>query len=262
MKKTAAVSVCITLLTGLLLAVPVFSRADPSRDIAAFRLGRLAERVCELGYSSAPAASLDYDTILKKFDEKEYGVVLAADSTPPLGSEEYVPARNEALEDEMCLKAMDIWRYTGFNMASATSVSCEWNGNYYVVTLSGGDDGMNKESYFSEEGQFYFIEAHPNEWFDGVGDLNETYDFEKGLDEKTDKAVQAFFMEFLDKIHYERKNEVKDLQVQWIYEKDGFTYVMYEDKAEEHDGSGVCFLVRISPEMEMRIEDYHPISNG
>ena len=201
------------------------------------------------------------DTILKKFDEKEYGVVLAADSTPALGWEAYVPARNEVLEDEMCLQAMDIWRHTGFNMASATSVSCEWNGNYYVVTLSGGDDGINKESYFSEEGQFYFIEAHPNEWFDGVEDL-EAYDFEKKLDEKTDKAAQAFFMEFLDNIRYERKNEVKDLQVQWIYEKDGFTYVMYEDKAEEHDGSGVSFLVRISPEMEMRIEDYHPISNG
>ena len=202
------------------------------------------------------------ETILKKFDEKDYDVVLAADSFPPLGSEAYQPARNEALEDEMCLEAMDIWRYTGFNMASATSVSCEWNGNYYVVSLTGGDDGMAKEAYFSEEGQFYFIEAHPNEWFDGVSDLNEAYDFEKGLDEKTDQAAQAFFMEFLDNIHYERKDEVKDLQVQWICEKNGFTYVMYEDKAEEHDGGGVCFVIRISPDTEMRIEDYHPISNG
>ncbi len=74
MKKTAAVSVCVTLLTGLLLAVPVFSRADPSRDIAELRLDRLAERVCELGYSSAPAASLDYDTILKKLSGDLYDV--------------------------------------------------------------------------------------------------------------------------------------------------------------------------------------------
>ena len=198
-------------------------------------------------------------TMLRKFDPKEYGVTIAADSSMPPEGMEYQPAVNESLVDEMGSEAMRIWSYTGFNMASATSFDCIWNGNYNVVSLGGGDDGMTKEAYFSEEGQFFFIEAHPNEWFDNLTSLDE-YDFETGLDEQTDRKAQAFFMEFLENIHYERISEVKDLQVQWTYEKDGSLYAMYEDKAPEHDGSGVSFVIRIQP--EMRIESYTCVSNG
>ena len=199
------------------------------------------------------------NTMLRKFDPKEYGVVIAADAFMPFEGGEYQPLANEALVDEMGNEAMRIWGHTGFNMASATSFACVWNGNYHVVSLSGGDDGMTKEAYFSEEGQFYFIEAHPNEWLDNITSLDE-YDFDTGLDEETDQKAQAFFMEFLDNIHYERINEVKDLKVQWTYEKDGDLYALYEDKAPEHDGSGVSFVIRILP--EMRIESYTCVSNG
>ena len=199
------------------------------------------------------------NTMLKKFDPKEYGVVIAADAFMPFEGEESQPVTSESLVDEMGNEAMRIWGYTGFNMASATSFDCAWNGNYNVVSLAGGDDGMTKEAYFSEEGQFYFIEAHPNEWLDNLASLDE-YDFDTGLDEQTDLKAQAFFMEFLENIHYERINEVKDLKVQWTYEKDGSLYAMYEDKAPEHDGSGVSFVIRILP--EMRIESYTCVSNG
>ena len=199
------------------------------------------------------------NTMLKKFDPKEYGVVIAADAFMPFEGEETQPVTSESLVDEMGSEAMRIWSYTGFNMASATSFDCAWNGNYSVVSLAGGDDGMTKEAYFSEEGQFYFIEAHPNEWLDNLASLDE-YDFDTGLDEQTDLKAQAFFMEFLENIHYERINEVKDLKVQWTYKKDGSLYAMYEDKAPEHDGSGVSFVIRILP--EMRIESYTCVSNG
>ena len=201
-------------------------------------------------------------TLLKKFDPKDYNVTLAKDSYMPDAGEEQQPPRNEALNDQMCLEAMEMWQHTGFDMVASTSVSCEWNGNFYVVRITGGEDGIAKETYFDEEGQFCFIEAHPTEWSDNLGDANEALDFETGLDAETDKKAQNFFMEYLDNIRYERKNEVKDLQVQWIYEKNGSTYALYEDKAEEHDGGGVSFVIRISPEKEMRIEDFHPISNG
>ena len=180
----------------------------------------------------------------------------------PIDGEEVQPAQNEALNDQMCLEAMEMWQHTGFDMVSSTSVSCGWNGNYFVVRISGAKDGIAKETYFDENGRFCFIQATPAEWIDDVGNLNEAYDFETGLDTETDKKAQDFFMEYLDNIHYARKNEVKDLQVQWIYMKNGSTYVMYEDKAEEHDGGGVCFVIRISAEKEMRIEDFHPILNG
>ena len=202
------------------------------------------------------------NTMLKKFDPKDYNVTLAKDSYMPVDGEEVQPAHNEALNDRMCLEAMEMWQHTGFEMVSSTSVSCEWNGTYFVVRISGGKDGTAKETYFDETGRFCFIQVTPAEWIDDVGDLNEAYDFETGLDAETDKKAQNFFMEYLDNIHYARKNEVRDLQVQWIYEKNGSTYVMYEDKAEEHDGGGVCFVIRISPEKEMRIEDFHPIING
>ena len=201
-------------------------------------------------------------TMLKKFDPKDYNVTLAKDSFMPIDGEEVQPAQNEALNDQMCLEAMEMWQHTGFDMVSSTSVSCEWNGNYFVVRISGAKDGIAKETYFDENGRFCFIQATPAEWIDGVGDLNEAYDFETGLDAETDKKAQDFFMEYLDNIHYARKNEVKDLQVQWTYMKNGSTYAMYEDKAEEHDGGGVCFVIRISAEKEMRIEDFHPILNG
>ena len=201
-------------------------------------------------------------TLLKKFDPKDYNVTMAKDSYIPVEGEEQQPPHSEALTDQMCLEAMEKWQHTGFDMVASTSVSCEWNGNYFVVRISGGKDGIAKETYFDEEGKFCFIEAHPAEWLDDLGDANEAYDFETGLDAETDKKAQNFFMEYLDNIRYERKNEVKDLRVQWIYQKNGSTYVMYEDKAEEHDGGGVCFVIRISPEGEMRIEDFHPISNG
>ena len=201
-------------------------------------------------------------TMLKKFDPKDYNVTLAKDSFMPIDGDEVQPAQNEALNDQMCLEAMEMWQHTGFEMVSSTSVSCEWNGTYYVVRISGGKDGTAKETYFDENGRFCFIQVTPAEWIDDVGDLNEAYDFETGLDAETDKKAQNFFMEYLDNIRYERKNEVKDLRVQWIYQKNGSTYVMYEDKAEEHDGGGVCFVIRISPEKEMRIEDFHPIING
>ena len=201
-------------------------------------------------------------TMLKKFNPKDYNVTMAKDSYIPAGGEEQQPPIREALRDRMSLEAMEKWEHTGFDIVASPSVSCDWNGNYYVVRFSGGNDGITKETYFDEGGKFCFIDVSPAEWFDGVGDLNTAYDFETGLDAETDKKAQNFFMEYLDNIRYERKNEVKDLQVQWIYVKDGSTYVMYEDKAEEHDGCGVCFVIRISPEGEMRIEDFHPISIG
>lgn len=201
-------------------------------------------------------------TMLKKFDPKDYNVTLAKDSFMPIEGEEYQPSCSEALMDQMCLEAMEMWQHTGFDMASSTSVSCEWNGSYFVVSISGGKDGSAKETYYDEDGKFCFIEVHPAEWLNDLGDLNRAYDFETGLDTETDQKAQDFFMEYLDNIHYERKSEVKDLKVQWIYEKNGSTYAMYEDKAEEHDGGGVCFVIRIGQGKEMRIEDFHPISNG
>lgn len=197
-------------------------------------------------------------TMLKKFDPKDYNVEPAPDSMDPYGYEQEQPPVNEALEDEMCLEAMDIWRYTGFNMVSTTSVSCGWNGYCYVVSLDGGDDGISKKSFFSEEGTFYHIEAEPTDWLNNMGPEDE-YDFETGLDTETDEKAKAFFMEFLDNIRYEKRDQVKDLQVQWTLEKNGSLYALYEDKSDE-DGAGVTFVIRITP--EMRIESYSCISNG
>ena len=198
-------------------------------------------------------------TMLKKFDPKDYQVELAQDSfVYEEGEEAYRPVNNEALQDEMCLEAMDIWRYTGFDMISTTSVSCEWNDYCYVVSLDGGKDGISKKSFFSEEGRFYHIEAEPTDWLHNM-ESTDQYDFEHGLDKETDEKAKAFFMQFLENIRYEKIGQVKDLQVQWVFEKNGSLYASYEDKSDP-EGEGVYFVIRITP--EMRIEAFSCASNG
>ena len=197
-------------------------------------------------------------TMLKKFDPNDYNVVMAGDAMDLLGSEIESTPVSGALADEMCLEAMDIWRYTGFNMISTSSVSCEWNGFSNVVSLDGGDDGISKKAFFSEDGRFLHIEAEPAEWLHNLSAYEE-YDFETGLDRETDEKAKAFFMEFLDNIRYEKRDQVKDLQVQWIFKKNDHLYALYEDKSDP-DGEGVSFVIRITP--EMRIESYSCVSNG
>lgn len=198
-------------------------------------------------------------TMLKKFDPQDYQVELAPDAYEyDYGEEVSRPANDEALQDEMCLEAMDIWRYTGFDMISTTSVSCEWNDYCYVVSLDGGKDGISKKSFFSENGQFYHIEAEPAEWLHNL-DAADQYDFERGLDKETDEKAKAFFMQFLENIHYSGIEKVKDLQVQWVFEKNGNLYASYEDKSDP-EGEGVYFVIRIAP--EMRIEAFSCAGNG
>ena len=197
-------------------------------------------------------------TMLKKFDPQEYHVELAPDSIDYADGEEVRPANDEALRDEMCLEAMDIWRYTGFDMISTTSVSCGWNDYCYVVSLDGGKDGISKKTFFSETGKFYHLEAEPAEWLHNL-EAEDQYDFETGLDKDTDEKARAFFMEFLENIRYAKIDQVKDLQVQWTLEKNGNLYASYEDKSDP-DGEGVYFVIRITP--EMRIEAFSTASNG
>ena len=197
------------------------------------------------------------DTMLKKFDPADYGVVLAPDASDYGREEIYQPVADAALEDQMTLDAMEIWQHSGFNMVSTTSVSCAWDDYCYVVTLSGGD-GIAKKAFFDEFGHFYHMEASPTEWWDGIRSI-EDYDTEPKLDKETDEKAKAFFMEYLDSIHYEQRDQVKDLQVQWTYKKGENLYALYEDKADPN-GEGVYFVIRISP--EMRIEAYSCISNG
>ena len=213
-------------------------------------------------------------TVLKKFDPKEYGVKLAPDAMnlDDFGMETEVrpeneedaesaiqPASDEALADRMMMEAMKVWENTGFNMAASTSVSCGWDGNYYEVIFDGADDGMKKAAFFNEEGQFRFLRTEPSDWLQNMGE-NDAYDLETGLDEETDKKARAFFMEFLENTQYNEVDQVKDLRVQWTFEKNGNLYAMYEDKTDHGDGEGVNFVIRISP--EMRIESFSRKVNG
>lgn len=198
-------------------------------------------------------------TTLKRFDPNDYQVDLAADAFDFTFGEEYQPVNGEALKDQMMLEAMQIWENTGFNMVATTSVTCDWNGYYYTVSFTGDKDGMKKSAYFDETGLFRFIQAEPAEWLDNMAE-DETYDLETRLDAETDQKAQAFFMEFLENIHYNTIGQVRDLQVQWTFGKNGNLYAMYEDKSDHGDGEGVNFVIRISP--DMRIESFFTESNG
>ena len=197
------------------------------------------------------------DTMLKKFDPADYGVELAPDAVDYGREEPYQPVLDAALKDQMELDAMDIWRPAGFNTNATAPVSCEWDEYNYIVTIRDGD-GIDKKTFFDETGRFYHMEASPNDWWDGILSIEE-YNTEPQLDSETDRKAKAFFMEYLENIHYEQRDQVKDLRVQWTFEKNGNLYVCYEDEADPN-GEGVYFVIRISP--EMRIESYSCISNG
>lgn len=200
-------------------------------------------------------------TMLKKFDPADYGAELAKDSWDALGNregEEIRPGTSEALEDQMMMDAMKIWENTGFNMVASTSVSCKWDGYCNVVSIEGGNDGITKKAWFSDDGQFYNIEAEPADWMDNMEE-GEEYDLETGLDPETDGKAQAFFREFMENIRFEKADQVKDLQVQWTFEKNGSLYALYEDKSDP-DVTGISFVIRIRP--EMRIEAFYCASNG
>ena len=199
------------------------------------------------------------DTMLKKFDPADYGVVLAPDAAEYGEEAPYQPAADAALEDQMMMEAMKIWENTGFNMVATTSVSCEWDGNYYEVSFTGGNDGVKKTAYFNEEGQFRFLQAEPSDWMTNMGE-GEEYNTEPSLDAETDRKARDFFMEFLKNIHYDQIDQVKGLKADWTFEKNGSLYASYEDKSDHGDGEGVNFVIRISP--EMRIESFFREVNG
>ena len=207
-------------------------------------------------------------TVLKQFDPDDYGVSPAADEyagneytegyygeTVPEGSPR---AGDDALRDEMMIDAMQRWSFTGYNMISSTNVDCEWNGYYYEVRISGGDNGVVKTAQYSEDGEFWALELKPAEWLDNMAP-DEEYNLEKGLDPETDEAARKFMLQFLSDIHYEKADQVKDLELQWIFEDDGNTYATYEDRTNP-DESGVSFVLKVSP--EMWIESYCQVSNG
>lgn len=196
-------------------------------------------------------------TALKKFNPDDYNVVIAEDSAQPYNPE-YQPANDEALKDQMMMEAMRIWENTGFNMVATTSVTCNWNDYYYEVAFEGGDDGLKKVACFDETGKFVFIRAEPADWLHNLTEDDE-YNLEGKPDRETDNKVKAFFMQFLENIKFERIDQVKDLQVQWTFEKNGSLYAMYEDKSDP-EGEGVYFVIRISP--EMRIENFGGMARG
>ena len=66
-------------------------------------------------------------------------------------------------------------------------------------------------------------------------------------------------MKYLEDIQYELRDQVKEPELGWTYQKGDSLYASYEDKADPN-GEGVYFVIRISP--EMRIEEYSCINNG
>lgn len=197
------------------------------------------------------------DTMLKKFDPKDYGVELAPDAVDYGQEAPSVPELDAELRDQMEQEARNIWKHSGFGTVSTAQVSCEWDGYNYIVTINSGD-GIDKQAYFDETGRFYHMEAHPTDWWEGIQSTEE-YNTEPKLDKETDEKAKAFFMQYLENICYKERDQVKDLQLDWTCEKNGNLYASYEDKADPN-GEGVYFVIRISP--EMRIEAYSCISNG
>ena len=207
-------------------------------------------------------------TALKPFNPDDYGVTRSADEEAGVEytENEYgetVPvvvqrADDSALKDDMMIDAMRRWSFSGYNMTSSTNVDCEWTGNYYEVRVSGGDNGVVKTAQYSEEGEFWAMELKPAEWLDGM-DENDEYDMETGLDPAKDQAAQKFMVQFLKDVHYGKADQVKDLELQWTFEKNGNLYASYEDRTDP-EASGVTFVVKVAP--EMWIESYCEVCNG
>ena len=200
-------------------------------------------------------------TVVKAFDPVEYEVTEARDEEAVFadyGSEisEDMPAVNGALIDEIELKAMEIWAETGFNMTSTTSVGCSMEGDKYVVTLEGGDS-IAKKAWFTQDGKFVSIYTEPSEWLNADSAL---YTQDPEPDAETDRKAKEFMKEFLEKVSPETLSTVKDLKMQWIYEKDGAVYAQYHEDPLDQEGDGVLLVVRISP--GMRIEYFSCVSNG
>ena len=118
---------------------------------------------------------------------------------------------------------------------------------------------MKKTAYYDETGEFRFLQVEPAEWMI-TEEGNIEYDLEPALDTETDRKAQAFFMEFLENIHYNEIGQVMDLQLQWTFEKNGNLYASYEDRSDHGDGEGINFVIRISP--DMRIESFFREVNG
>lgn len=198
------------------------------------------------------------DTMLKKFDPADYGVELAPDSADYGEEVPYQPVLDAELKEKMEQEAMErIWKYSGFSINATASVSCDWDEYCYIVTIRDGD-GIDKKTFFDENGRFYHMEISPSDW--GAGLIStEDYDFDTGLDKDTDEKAKAFFMKYLEDIQYEQRDQVKEPELGWTYKKGDSLYASYEDKADPN-GEGVYFVIRISP--EMRIEEYSCINNG
>lgn len=208
------------------------------------------------------------NTVVKQFNPDDWGVRLPADEEA--GNEytegyygEQVPAESprandDALRDDMMIDAMQRWSYSGYNMMSSTNVDCEWTGYFYEVRISGGDNGVAKTAQYSEEGDFWAMELKPAAWLDGM-EANEEYDLTTPLDPETDRKAKQFMLQFLADVHYAKADQVKELELQWMFEKDGNLYVCYEDRTDP-EASGVSFVLKVAP--EMWVESYCEVSNG
>ena len=150
---------------------------------------------------------------------------------------------------------MEAWAESGFDMRAATSVSFEEHSNNYEVSLEDGNGSVWK-TFFRKDGSFSSMQAEPNDW---QADISK-YTYEPTPDAASDRAAKEFMMAFLKKVTPNVLKEVKDLKMEWIYEKNGAVYAQYNEYPLDQQGKGVLLVVRMSPEMQ--VEYYSCTSNG
>lgn len=206
-------------------------------------------------------------TMVKKFDPQDYNVTRTPEetgfyTTNDFGEESSILEdaassliTDTAVCDRIGREAMEAWEESGFDMRAVTSVSFEEHSNNYEVSLEDGNGSVWK-TFFRKDGSFSSMQAEPNDW---QADISK-YTYEPTPDAASDKAAKEFMMAFLKKVTPNVLKEVKDLKMEWIYEKNGAVYAQYNEYPLNQQGKGVLLVVRMSPEMQ--VEYYSCTSNG
>ena len=137
-----------------------------------------------------------------------------------------------------------------------SNVSVE-GGRTYVTYYN--DDGMTHLTCFwSEDEKLLGLQVIDNDW-QGMEE-EKSYNYTAYEDGQALSRAKEKLAEFLREVNPDAAAQVKDLALEWWFEKDGAFYAEFHEDPLSQEEDGVLFVVRMAP--EWRIEYFSSIANG
>ena len=201
-----------------------------------------AEGIRQVGISFQVNVKDVDKTTVKRFEPSDFGVV-----------SEYEMAQEPRFFDDSNLNGIERQALNALVSAGFDKDLIVYMGYYnkdengYEVSF-GGSEGWEETFLISNDEKLTGMLTESPDWKNGAADQ---FDYNSKPDKETDEKVKAFLTSFIQDVNPDLLKTMKNLKMEWMYERYEHVYAKYAEETQDEKGNGANFVVQISPDLHV-----------